>query len=144
MDSDRDTPEPEPFFNPINLCNIGALLGEYAASDLFSRQPFHTSALKGTEYTKELLSGNANWLRRMLGVTHIVFYALKQHLVDGGFIYDRYKVKVDEQLAIFLYIVRHGASVVLAGDRFSRGGDTISRYVNHSPPPPSLYHPLCY
>lgn len=82
--------------------------------------------LDGTQYTAEVLAGNTKTLWRVLGVTHAVFFTLKNRLVERGFIRDRRKVSANEQLAIFLWIVRHGAANALAGDRFNRGGDTIS------------------
>jgi hypothetical protein len=95
----------------------------------YNKQPYHTSALQGISWVTELLTGHPECIRCELGVHHHVFMVLLNILRESG-INDSKNVKLEEQLAIFLYACVTGLSVCHLGERFQRSNDAISRYVS--------------
>jgi hypothetical protein len=95
----------------------------------YNKQPYHTSALQGISWVTELLTGHPERIRCELGVHHHVFMVLLNILRESG-INNSKNVKLEEQLAIFLYACVTGLSVRHLGERFQRSNDTISRYVS--------------
>ena len=96
----------------------------------------------GHEYIKELLdSAHPERIHHILRMQLATFYALRDwlhantDLKGDNIIHNqrirgyRRQVSIEEKLAIFIYISSRGASNRDAGERFSRGGRTISRYV---------------
>ena len=98
------------------------------AAPLYDKTPYHTSALSGEEWVKELINGHPERIRCELGVHKHVFQALIAYLKNIGHSHLRY-VTIEEQLFIFLYKCVTGLSVRHVGERFQRSNDTISRYV---------------
>jgi hypothetical protein len=95
----------------------------------YNKQPYHTSALQGISWVTELLTGHPECICCELGVHHHIFMVLLNILQESG-INDLKNVKLEEQLAIFLYACITGLSVHHLGEHFQRSNDTISRYVS--------------
>ena len=93
---------------------------------LYTREPYHTSALSGEAWVLELLCGHPDRIRTKLGVSHEVFSNLIQELQHIGYHNSRH-VSLEEQLAIFLYICVTGLTIRHVGERFQRSNETISR-----------------
>jgi hypothetical protein len=96
----------------------------------------------GHEYVKELLdSAHPERIQHILRMQLATFYALRDWLhantdLKGDNIIHNQRIRgygrqvsIEEKLAIFIYISSRGTSNRDAGERFSRGGRTISRYV---------------
>lgn len=94
----------------------------------FDRIPYHTSALTGAGWVKELMEGHPERIRCELGVHLHVFKILVAYLQVIGETHSR-DIFLEEQLAIFLYRCTTGISIRHAGERFQRSNDTISKYV---------------
>ena len=105
-------------FFVMSFCSIAAS----TKGSIYSKVPKHTGELSGQDWVNELLAIDAHpeRIRRNLGLSRHVFYALLKLLEDvGGLAPTRY-VSCEEQLAIFLYMVVHGASNRKAQERFQR------------------------
>jgi hypothetical protein len=89
------------------------------------RYPYHTSVLTGEGWVLELLAGHPQRIQTELGVSHHVFQQLTTTLRSLG-LDDSPHVKLDEQLAIFLYASVTGLSVRHLGERFQHSNGTIS------------------
>ena len=90
------------------------------------KEPYHTSILSGYAWLQELLHGHPEHIRTELGVHKEVFLALVEKLRSMGHGDTRY-VKLEEQLAIFLYTSVTSLSVRHVGERFQRANGTISK-----------------
>ncbi|OJA11827.1 hypothetical protein AZE42_11404 [Rhizopogon vesiculosus] len=101
-------------------------LEAYSHTD-YDEQPYHTSALSGTAWVTELLTGHPERIRCELGVHKHVFYVLINLLRQAG-CRDSNHVPLEEQLAIFLYASVTGLSICHLGERFQRSNETISKY----------------
>lgn len=89
--------------------------------------PYHTSILTGEGWVKELIYGHPERIRTELGVHKDVFFILVAELRTAGFLDSRH-VKIEEQLAMFLYTCVTGLSVRHVAERFQRANSTVSKY----------------
>lgn len=113
----------------ITVVNATAIAIEDYSDTYYNKQPYHTSALSGTAWVTELLTGHPERIRCELGVHKHVFYTLINLLRQAG-CRDSKHVQLEEQLAIFLYASVTGLSIRHLGERFQRSNDTISKYVH--------------
>ena len=90
------------------------------------KQGYHTSALSGADWVRELLDGHPERIRNELGVHKHVFHALVDELKLAGLKNSKY-VFLEEQAAIFLYTCVTGLSLRHVGERFQHSGETISK-----------------
>jgi hypothetical protein len=95
-------------------------------SALYDKQDYHTSVLSGQAWVLELINGHPDRIRCELGVSHRVFDHLLSNLREIGHKDSRH-VKLEEQLAIFLYTCVTGLSIRHVGERFQRANNTISK-----------------
>lgn len=107
----------------IRIVGIAAML--YASANYFT-QPYHTSKLSGQQWVDELIQGHPDRIHCELGVHLPVFISLIITLQRMGYGDNKY-VKLEEQLAIFLYGSVTGLSVRHLGERFQRSNDTIAK-----------------
>lgn len=112
----------------ITVVNATTIALEAYSDTYYDKQPYHTSALSGTAWVTELLTGHPERIRCELGVHKHVFYALINLLRQAG-CRDSKHVLLEEQLAIFLYASVTGLSIRHLGERFQRSNETISKYV---------------
>jgi hypothetical protein len=96
------------------------------ASPLYWKQDYHTSALTGAAWVKELIYGHPNRIYSELGMRLHVFSALVAHLYSCG-MRDSRHLRLDEQVAIFLYMAVTGLPIRHVGERFQRSNETISK-----------------
>lgn len=92
---------------------------------LYGKVPYHTSALSGDAWVRELIEGHPKRIRCELGVHLPVFKALIEELRAMGIGKSR-NVTLREKLAIFLYKSVTGLSVEHVGERFQRSNDVVS------------------
>jgi hypothetical protein len=97
------------------------------ASPHYWKQPYHTSALTGAAWVKELINGHPDRIWTALGMHLHVFIALvlELRLVCG--LSDSRHVDLEEQVAIFLYMCITGLSIQHVGERFQHANETISK-----------------
>jgi hypothetical protein len=109
----------------IMACAIVTTAMEIVSS-ISDKQDYHTSILTGQGWVLELLNGHPRRIQSELGVSHHVFDLLLSNLHRMGYKDSRH-VKVEEQLAIFLYTCVTGLSTRHVGERLQRAGNTISK-----------------
>jgi hypothetical protein len=109
----------------INVVGTAAML---YALPLYDKTPYHTSALTGEAWVRELLNGHPERIRNELGVHKHVFDGLMFSLTTAGLGSSKY-VLLKEQLAIFLYTCVTGLSLCHVSERFQRANETTSKFV---------------
>jgi hypothetical protein len=98
----------------VHAIGIAAVL--YALPH-YSKQPYHTSALTGVAWVKELKYGHPDQIWTELGMRLHVFIALVAELRLCGLADSRY-VDLEEQVAIFSYMLVTGLSIRHVAERF--------------------------
>jgi hypothetical protein len=88
--------------------------------------PYHTSALTGSNWVDELLTGHPQRIRNELGLNRGTFIVLRRALQVLEIDSSRH-VSIDEQLSIFLYTAVTGMGCVHVGERFQRSSNTITK-----------------
>ena len=107
-------------------CQI-ACAGAIFYAERFSRKPYHTSILTGFMWVHELLHGNPRCIKDQLGMEKHVFVQLVRKLFTLTKAGHTRHVDLEEQVAIFLYIMVTNLSNRKVGEHFQRSGDTISK-----------------
>jgi hypothetical protein len=90
------------------------------------KETVHDSALSGAAFTEELLKGHRVRFYNNMGMDKDMFRTLCCHLREAG-LEDSRHVTIEEQLAIFIRVVRKANGIRDVCDRFQHSGDTISR-----------------
>jgi hypothetical protein len=88
--------------------------------------PYHTSALSGSDWVDELLSGHPRRIRNELGINRGTFTLLRRAL-QGLDIDSSRHVSIEEQLSIFLYTAVTGMGCIHVGERFQRSSNTVTK-----------------
>src|SRR5467141_1653480 len=102
--------------------SAGAL---FYAEKMFSRQPYHNSVLTGRMWVHELLHGNPRHIKDQLGMEKHVFRLLVQKLITLTNASHTRHVDMEEQVAIFLYIIVTNLSNRKVAERFQQSGTTL-------------------
>src|SRR5882724_6536020 len=108
-------------------CQLACTGAIFYAERMFSRQPYHTSILTGHIWVHELLHGNPRCIKDQLGMEKHVFWQLVRKLFTLTQAGHTHHVDLNEQVAIFLYIMVMNLSNRKVGECFQRSGDTISK-----------------
>jgi hypothetical protein len=124
--SDHDSDKELEYMSIYLLMKTAEAVVEYA-SPLYDKTPYHTSALSGEAWVRELINGHPKRIRCELGVHLPVFNALVEELSAMGLRPSR-TVTCEEKISIFLYKSVTGLSIEHVGERFQHSNDTISRY----------------
>lgn len=114
------------FMAGFTTANIVATAALIYANPLYNKVPYHTSALSGADWVRELLSGHPERIRNELGVHKHVFHALIDELQLAGYGPSKH-VYLEEQLSIFLYTCVTGLSLRHVCKHFQHSGDTVSK-----------------
>jgi hypothetical protein len=100
---------------------------QYAQTYYF-KVPYHTSALTGEMWIKELLScPHPSRIRDQLGMHKHVFLRLVRALKEKSGLRSSRYVSAEEQVAIFLHYAVSGGTMRTVGERFQRSNDTLSK-----------------
>ncbi|KNE97466.1 hypothetical protein PSTG_09300 [Puccinia striiformis f. sp. tritici PST-78] len=95
------------------------------------KQPYNDAPFTGDAYVKHLLNGNRLRAQSMLRLSIDVFRICSDELLSLGVEPVSKLLGMDEQLAIFLYIVGQNGTNRQTQDRFQHSGETISRVFHH-------------
>lgn len=102
-------------------------LGIVALAPGLFKEPWHTSALSGHAWVRELIQGHPLRMLYTLGVSQEVFSSLVMELRSLCSYRDSRYISLEEQVAIFLYSCATGLSIRQIGERFQHAGETISK-----------------
>ncbi|CAL5327299.1 unnamed protein product [Camellia sinensis] len=111
-----------------SLPNGSRVAGTIYAENYLNKQPCRTSALIGHQWMLELQHGNATRIYEKFRMDRDVFYQLCNLLETNYELQSGEKVEVQQQVAIFLFIVGQHANNRNAQERFQLSGETISKY----------------
>jgi hypothetical protein len=103
-----------------------ALATAHAATHM-CKTPCNTSIRTGKIFMRELHEGSEARFLRNLRMTKGTFKSILRRLVVEGGLRNGSDVNVDEQLAIFAYVVGQSSSNRNAQEMFQHSGDTISK-----------------
>jgi hypothetical protein len=111
------------------LITVASTAAAIYAAPHYWKQDYHTSALTGAAWVQELIYGHPDRIRTELGLRLHVFLALVFTLRTKCGLVDSKYIKLEEQVAIFLYMSVTGLSIRHVGERFQRSNETISKYI---------------
>lgn len=110
------------------LINVVGVATQLYSTPLYWKQPYHTSALTGQAWVKELIEGHYDRIWSELGMRVHVFLTFVHELRTVAELGDSRHITLEEQAAIFLYMSVTGLTVRHVGERFQRSNETISKY----------------
>ena len=119
-----------PLLTPNLLLHIGQDVTN-AAWDIMVNNPCHTSVLSGKAYVHELISPEThpNRIQDALHMLCITFLKICTWFQQNNLLSNSKHLGLEEQVAIFLWIVGRGASNRDTQERFQHSGDIVSRYL---------------
>lgn len=93
----------------------------------YEKIPYHTSPLSGLQWLDQMLESSANpqAIYDALGMRAHVFLSFVSLLETSGGLTASRHVNTREQVAIFLYLLRHNVGVRAIASRFNRSFDTV-------------------
>jgi len=117
---------------PLLTANLLLHIGQdvaKAALDIMVNKPCDTSALTGKAYVQELISPTThpNRIQDALRMPRITFLKLCTWLQQNNLLRNSKYLELEEQVAMFLWIVGIGACNRDIQERFQHSGDTVSR-----------------
>ncbi|WCJ42089.1 hypothetical protein M5689_022917 [Euphorbia peplus] len=89
------------------------------------------SLANGTKFVDEVLGGPSDRCLENFRMDKQVFYKLCDILQAKGLLRHTNRIKIEEQLAIFLFIVGHNLRTRAVQELFRYSGETISRHFNN-------------
>ncbi|CAN0857901.1 Putative nuclease HARBI1 [Linum grandiflorum] len=89
------------------------------------------SLANGTKFVDEVLSGRSDRCLENFRMDKQVFYKLCDILQAKGLLRHTSRIKIEEQLAIFLFIIGHNLRTRAVQELFRYSGETISRHFNN-------------
>ncbi|WAR54063.1 hypothetical protein PtB15_3B573 [Puccinia triticina] len=95
------------------------------------KEPYNNAIFTGEAWTRHILNGNRLRAQAMFRLSTHVFDICSEELLSIDVEPASKLVSMDEQLAIFLYIVGQNATNRQTQDRFQHSGETISRIFHH-------------
>ncbi|KAF2309124.1 hypothetical protein GH714_000688 [Hevea brasiliensis] len=101
------------------------VLGNYMPKEL------SMSLATGTKFVDEVLSGPSDRCLENFCMDKQVFYKLCDILQAKGLLRHTNRIKIEEQLAIFLFIIGHNLRTRAVQELFRYSGETISRHFNN-------------
>lgn len=116
--------------NDILLIAVTIVLLYYVDSR-FDRPPLHRNRLRGEQLIQEWLQ-QPLLLYRATGLQLITFLNLVHWIRTETELDNTRNMTLEERVAIFLYICRHGSGHDNAEDTFGRAADTVSRFIYSS------------
>nr|POE73519.1 hypothetical protein CFP56_42670 [Quercus suber] len=94
----------------------------------YDQRPQRTSILSGSDYMAEVRDDNLTNCHDMLCMTLDLFYHLVDELKHYGYLKEgKWRVDMQEAVAIFLYIVGYNTRMRPMADRFQHSTETMDR-----------------
>ncbi|KAJ6977017.1 hypothetical protein NC653_029025 [Populus alba x Populus x berolinensis] len=93
--------------------------------------PKELSLPNGTKFVDEVLSGQSDHCLENFRMDKQAFYKLCDILHSKGLLRHTNRIKIEEQLAIFLFIIGHNLRTRAVQELFRYSGETISRHFNN-------------
>ncbi|KAF7151326.1 hypothetical protein RHSIM_Rhsim02G0051100 [Rhododendron simsii] len=90
-----------------------------------------TLASNGTKFVDEVLNGQNEHCLENFRMDKHVFYKLCDILQARGLLRHTNRIKIEEQLAIFMFIIGHNLRTRAVQELFRYSGETISRHFNN-------------
>ena len=94
-----------------------------------TKTPCHTSKLSGVQYTHELLEGHRSRCFTNLRMEAHIFQEISDYLCLKNLLRSTRGVIIEEQLAMFMYMLARNASFSALCDRFQHSRETIHRHI---------------
>lgn len=94
------------------------------------KEPNHPTS-SGTKFVDEVLSGPNEQCLENFRMDKHVFYKLCDILQARGLLRHTNRIKIEEQLAIFMFIIGHNLRTRAVQELFKYSGETISRHFNN-------------
>ncbi|KAK6141246.1 hypothetical protein DH2020_025001 [Rehmannia glutinosa] len=91
----------------------------------------HYSESKSTKFVEDVLKGPNESCLENFRMDKQLFYKLCDMLRTRGLLRHTNRIKIEEQLAIFMFIVGHNLRTRAVQDLFRYSGETISRHFNN-------------
>lgn len=91
----------------------------------------HNVASNGTKFVDEVLNGQNERCFENFRMDKPVFYKLCDLLQGKGLLRHTNRIKIEEQIAIFLFIIGHNLRTRAVQELFKYSGETISRHFNN-------------
>ncbi|XP_044357224.1 putative nuclease HARBI1 [Triticum aestivum] len=94
------------------------------------KHPVHTSSLSGATKVKEILEGHESWSRVEFRMEPEIFKSIVDYLRRENLLKGTSCVAIEEQLAMFMYMISHNASNQDLQKYFQHSAETIHRKIN--------------
>lgn len=91
----------------------------------------HNLASNGTKFVDEVLNGPNERCLDTFRMDKHVFYKLCDILQSKGLLRHTNRIKIEEQIAIFMFIIGHNLRTRAVQELFRYSGETISRHFNN-------------
>lgn len=91
----------------------------------------YSLAANGTKFVDEVLNGQNERCLDNFRMDKHVFYKLCDILQAKGLLRHTNRIKIEEQLAIFMFIIGHNLRTRAVQELFRYSGETISRHFNN-------------
>ena len=91
-----------------------------------TKQPCRNSALTGHDYVLEILNGNNSRCYEQLRMNKHVFLSLCNVLKEKELLENSRYITVEEQVAMFLYVISHNEQHRVVGERYQHSTETTS------------------
>ncbi|XP_059312579.1 uncharacterized protein LOC132063865 [Lycium ferocissimum] len=105
-----------------------SIIGKYLG--VGPKERVHWSILTGADFIKDLTEGHPRGCYDLLRMSVGCFLQLVDEMKTRGLLTDSRTVRVEEQLAIFLFTLAYNERNRVVQNRFQHSGETISRYFN--------------
>ncbi|GAV66874.1 DDE_4 domain-containing protein [Cephalotus follicularis] len=96
-----------------------------------TRELNHNFSYNGTKFVDEVLNGQNERCLENFRMDKQVFYKLCDILQGKGLLRHTNRIKIEEQLAIFMFIIGHNLRTRAVQELFRYSGETISRHFNN-------------
>ena len=122
--SSSDSSDDDSEFVELLILN---LIGDYEYK-FYNKVPVRISALSGQEFVSELLKESGTVCYELLRMEKACYINLCNELRNKNYLEDSREVFLEEQVAMFLFIIGHNVRHRVVADRFQHSTQTVSHY----------------
>ncbi|OIT28137.1 hypothetical protein A4A49_59151, partial [Nicotiana attenuata] len=105
-----------------------SIIGKYLG--IGPKERVYRSILTRADFIKDLIEGHFRGCYDLLRMNVGCFLQLADEMKTRGLLTDSRTIKVEEQMAIFVFTLAHNERNIVVQNRFQHSGETISRYFN--------------